>query len=158
MVQADIGNDAEHGGYYVGAVEPSAEPGLDDCHIHASCRKPVEGHHGRDLEKRKVEVVECAAPPPDKSCHFLFSNVLYSRASRTAVEDPHPFPEVEDMRRGVKPCLQTRSREHGSQHIGHRTFPVRPGDMYSGISPVRMAGQLVEKQHIVNPRFVGLCP
>ena len=65
-------------------------------------------------------------------------------------------PEIKDVRGCVKACFQPRRREHGSQHIGDRAFPVGSRDMYRNIFPVRMAGQLVKKDHIVQSWLVCL--
>ena len=57
MVQADTGHDAQVRGDDVGRIQPSAEPGFNDCDINLLLLEPGESHSCGNLEKGQVEPV-----------------------------------------------------------------------------------------------------
>ena len=150
MVQTYVGDYREHRIDDVGAVETAAEASLYHRDFDTLGSEPLEGHHGRDLEERQVEMVERIVPAsaeiPDEILRYIFETVT--------LHDPRPFPEIQDMRGGEKAGADAACREHRCQHAGHRSLSVRSGHMDHLELPVRMPRQLVEDQHVFYARLV----
>ena len=131
VVQSYVSDYAQLWRYDVGAVKPPSEPCLDDREIHSLLGEPPEGERGGDLEERQVQFVKHRPP----SC-TEFQNILLR--NQPLPDNPCSLPEVQQMRRCVKPDFVAHGRERRRQHIANRPLAVRPRDMHALVVPVRM--------------------
>ena len=74
MVQTYVGNDTKHGRYDIGAVQTSAEPGLQNCDVDITVCKPIQSKESGDLEERHVKMIESILPLTDKRPHIRLRN------------------------------------------------------------------------------------
>ena len=125
MVKSDVGYDAKFRTHYIRAVKPTAESCLKNDDIYSHISEPAEGHHRSDLKERHVKMIESIFPSLDKIPDLFFGNQPCPRpAFIRPLDDSHPFPEIQDMRRGIKSHTKSCRSERRSQHIGHRTFTI----------------------------------
>ena len=138
VVGRDIGDDTQHRGDDVGAVEASSQPGLDDGHVHLLVGKAPEGHSRCQLEETWRQTL--GAPP-----HPLADKLDHALLGHLCAVDAYALAEIEYVRRCVEPCPVSRRAEYGGERVGCRALAVCPRYVDAGIAAVRMSEHRVER-------------
>ena len=91
----------------VGAVQTSAEAGLDNGYIHFLVAEIGKSHRRGKFEERRLERFEVRAVAFDEADNVVLRYFL--------AIDTDALPEVHQMRRGIKPYAVTRFLKNGCQ-------------------------------------------
>ena len=175
MVQADGRDHRQFRRQHVRGIQPSSETHLDDRRIHTFVGKPLERQPRRNLEERQFLLHEVRFPLRQKSKYVLLRNqgILSfgkGRAFRSICpywvakrrggkpvpsrNNPSPFPEIQQMRRCIKPDPQTTGGKSRCQQGGDGALAVGAGDMDGLEGAFRMAERGAEGLHALQARFV----
>ncbi len=93
----------------------------------------------------------------NRQLHFKIAvyKINYIRFRYHFAVNPHPFPEIHQMRRCVQPRPVAGTLQNGGKSVGGRAFAVCAGNMYGGIFGMRRAKCLVKTPCSVKSGFVG---
>ena len=94
VLEADVGDDGEHGADDVGAVEPSAKPHFNHRHVYPGIGKVTQCHGGCDFKKRGTERLEETA--------LLFHEVHHVLLAHRLAVHTDTLSEVHEVGRGVQ--------------------------------------------------------
>ena len=175
VVQADGRNHRQFRLQHVRGIQPSPEAHLDDRRVHPLIGKPLERQPRRNLEERQLLLLEIRLPLHQKIKYVLLGNqgilgfgkgrAFLRVASRpnTGIcsgkpvpsrNNPRPFPEIQQMRRGIESDPEPAGAQSRCQQGGDGAFAVGAGDMDGLERAFRMAEGGAESLHAIQARFV----
>ena len=148
MIERDVGDDAEPRLNHVGRVQTPAHSDLEHNHIWPAAGKILKGHRRQRLEKagmpRQISF-------PNQPLRSPVDHVMEHReivvADRFAIE-ANPLVNPNQMRRSIKPRLQPRSLQDGSESSGRRTLAVRACDQHRRKTILRMPQRREQHAHV----------
>ena len=97
--------------------------------------KMEKGHCGQEFE--------IAHGLPNAPFHRFRAGYDFLAADHPAV-DSDPFPEIDQIRRGVKPGPEPRRGQQRGRHRRHGAFAVGAGDQHGGAAVLGIAKPLQE--------------
>ena len=140
-------------GYDIRAVKTASETDLDHCDIHFLIIEPFERHSGRDLEERQAQGIHIGLVTAEEIIDIFLG---HQSGALFFPDNPHPLPEIHNVRRGVKADSETAGGQCRSEHIRDRSLAVRAGHVYRPQAFMRITQDSLELEHILKPGLVGI--
>ena len=123
-------------------VEASAQPRLDDRHVHAGLGELGERGRGQRLELGRAELLRGLANPRDGPLERFGITI-------------QPLVPARDVRRGVGACLQALGTEERGDRPGRGGLAVRPDHVDRREGTLRVSQRRQELPHAVEAELLG---
>src|SRR5438105_9179145 len=153
MIERNRGDRADRRLEDISRVEPSAEANFDDRDLHACASEDLEADSGRRFKKcrrigKRAIPLQTIGAVQNVCCCSLEGVVVDSRIS-----DEETLVQVNEMRRRVTSCANSRSDKRRVNHGGDGTLAVGAGDVKREERAFGMIQRLAQAPYVLETQL-----
>ena len=154
MVQRNIGDHANPRLDHIRSIQPSAHSDFKHRQIRPAAREILKRHRRQHLKKTRMPgQVSLAHQSFRGPAHDVMHQSKVIVRNRHSVE-PNPLVDPHQMRRRIKPSLQSRGPQNRGQGSGSRSLAIGPRHQHGGKAALRISQSCQEYAHVRQIKLV----